>query len=78
MTSDTNSPRKSLDELGLALPLTVWLVLVLTYLGAAVVLFFVPNTVAPFLRMASLAAVMFIIGIFCAFKPSLWLPRHDA
>lgn len=69
--------RKSLDELGLVLPFSVWLSLFVMYVGSAAVLFFVKDSDAPMLRMIALAISMFIMGVFFAFKMPLWVPRQS-
>lgn len=72
----SENQRKSLQELGLGLPFPAWLLMFGLYLGSAAVLYFVPDSDAPLLRMAALSASMFIMGVFCAFKLPLWVRQQ--
>lgn len=72
-----STPRKSLEQLGLVLPFSVWLALVSAYLAAAGVLYFVPSSQAPFTRTVALGVALFIAGIFSSFKLPLWVQKND-
>ena len=68
-------PHKSLEDLGLALPGRVGLILLGVYIGCAAFLFFVPDSDAPLLRSCSLVTSAFIMGIFYAYKAPIWVPQ---
>lgn len=72
----STNQRKSLEELGLVVPLAIWLTLLLIYLGACAVQLFVPDTDALVLRPVAFGTMMFIMGIFFSFKLPLWVPRN--
>lgn len=69
--------RMSLEELGLVVPFSVWLTLLVIDLGACAVQLFVSDTEAHVFRLVAYGAMMFIMGIFCAYKLPLWTPRAD-
>lgn len=77
MTSNAliTQQRTSLEALGLVLPFPVWLALFLIYFSGLGILGFAPSD-AQTLRGIAMGVNMFIMGIFCAFKFPLWIPKQ--
>ncbi len=70
--------RRSIEEIGLALPLGLWLVLIVAYLGSTAVIFFASGAEHQFIRGLALAVVTFVSGVYFAFKFPLWVPRNKS
>jgi hypothetical protein len=73
--STSNNQRRSLNELGLVLPLPLFIGLLLIYLGSVAVIGFVEEP--SLLRRIAVAGFWFVMGIVFAFKLPLWKPRKS-